>query len=208
MLGNLTVVVSPVDFLWGGTQWWSSTASPPSSPPLSGSGGCSRAWGLCWRKCPSRSSRRRTPHRGKSSQPQFQTDRRLSASASPWIPEQSDLCQPSQGEVIILVRMAKCRVGSLNKWNKFVYQRIQLYGQWLGVVVQVVGMGRAAVWPVIIHHNGTGVAAVQPSLALLIVTLPFLVEHAFTVGSVPEDHSCKNDPHHQQGQQTHQDHRH
>ena len=58
--------------------------------------------------------------------------------------------------------------------------QIQLYGQWLCVVVEVVGVCGAAVGAVVVHHDGAGVTAVQPplGLALLAAPLPLLVERA------------------------------
>ncbi len=97
------------------------------------------------------------------------------------------------------------------QYSLCVYQQIQLYRQWLRVVVQAVGVRRAAVRPIVIHHDGTGITAVQPTgfwLALLNVALPLLVEHALSMDSVPVEHSYNHNSHHQQGQQALQNHRH
>lgn len=75
------LVVSPVGFLWSGRPWSASTVSLPSSPQLWESEGCSHAADPCRRRYPSHSSRKHTLRRGRSSQPQFQTVPRWSASA-------------------------------------------------------------------------------------------------------------------------------
>lgn len=90
------------------------------------------------------------------------------------------------------------------------YQQVQFYGQRLSVVVEAVGMCRAAVRSIVIQHDSTGVTAVKPGfwLSLFNVAFPLLAEHALPIGSVPVEHSCHHSPHHQQRQQAHQNHRH
>lgn len=95
------------------------------------------------------------------------------------------------------------------KYFRYTYQQVQLYWQWLGVVVQAVGVRWAAVWSIVIYH-GADVTAVQHScfwFALLNVSFPFLAVHALTMWLVPVEHSHYHNQCHQQGQQAHQDHR-
>lgn len=94
----------------------------------------------------------------------------------------------------------------------FAYQQIQLYRQRLCVVVQAVGMSRAAVGLIVICHDGAGVTAVQPTgywLALKVkAALPLAVGTPLPMDSAPVEHSKKRDHHHQQGQHAHQNCRH